>query len=48
MRKIRLTLGLKKAFSVFKKIPSSIPSVQSSVRARRMGTTTKEVELILI
>jgi len=47
MSRIRLLLGLRKAFSVFRKTPSSVPSVQSSVQAadRRMGTTTGEVEL---
>jgi len=40
----RLLLGLNKAFSVFIKMPSLIPSVQSSTRERGMGTTTK-VEL---
>jgi len=45
MRKIRLLLGLKKAFLVFKKTSLSVPSVQSSVGARGMGMEIEEVEL---
>jgi thioredoxin reductase (NADPH) len=48
MTRIRLLSGLKKAFSVFRKTPSLVPSVSpspSSVGGRGMGSTTGEVEL---
>nr|ABK25465.1 unknown [Picea sitchensis] len=48
MTRIRVLSGLKKAFSVFRKTPSLVPSVSpspSSVGGRGMGSTTGEVEL---